>query len=80
MGTADVAKVTTTSYLYLRSFSCKADGDVRLKVLLVALVISLALWAGWFYATRGLYHAAQDVGVMPNLHIKENIRDAISSD
>ncbi|MDQ0323985.1 hypothetical protein QO002_006192 [Pararhizobium capsulatum DSM 1112] len=46
---------------------------MRVRILITALLIAGAMWVGSFFVTRHAYRGAQDIGVMPNLHIKERL-------
>lgn len=47
---------------------------MRIQLLLIFLLVSLICWGGFFWAARDSYRSAQDIGLMPNLHIKERLR------
>ncbi|HWU61318.1 MAG TPA: hypothetical protein VN112_04775 [Ensifer sp.] len=46
---------------------------MKFQILLIFLLVSLISWGGFFLAARHGYHTAQNVGVMPNLHIKQRL-------
>ena len=46
---------------------------MRIQLLLIFFLVSLISWGGFFMAARQGYHTAQNVGVMPNLHLKQRL-------
>lgn len=46
---------------------------MRLSVTTAAVVASLLLWTATFYTAQKTYHAGQEHGVIPNLHLKHLI-------
>ncbi len=49
------------------------NNDVKFQILLIFVLVSLISWGGFFFAARHGYHTAQDVGLIPNLHIKQRL-------
>lgn len=46
---------------------------MRNKLLFIAILLSLNLWVVAFDVSRAGYHEAQEVGLMPNLHIERKL-------
>lgn len=52
-------------------------GEMRIQLYIIAVLSSLLLWGASYHAAEASYHAAQRVGVLPNLHIKHHVREAM---
>jgi hypothetical protein len=51
---------------------------MRVQFILISALLSVMCWVGAFQATRETYHAGMAVGVIPNLHIRQNFLEAVS--
>ncbi|TCR85257.1 hypothetical protein [Rhizobium sp. BK376] len=53
---------------------------MNFKALTIAALLSSLMWAGSFDLARHAYRDAQRLGVVPNLHIKATIHEALDDD
>lgn len=53
---------------------------MRIQFLIISALLGALSWVGAFHATRESYHYGISTGVIPNLHIKENLVEAFSGD
>lgn len=51
---------------------------MRIQAILITLLVSLLAWGGSYRVVERGYHVGQNVGVVPNLHIKHRVRKAAS--
>ena len=50
---------------------------MRAQIHIIAVLTSLLLWVTSLHAAQMVYREAHQAGVIPNLHLKHHIRDAL---
>ena len=48
---------------------------MRIEAFIIALLASAIIWVGSFDGARHVYRESQRAGVMPNLHIKNELKE-----
>lgn len=50
---------------------------MRIQILVICLLASMIAWGLAFDVARDSYHAGQEAGLVPNLHIKHKMRQIL---
>lgn len=51
---------------------------MKIQVLIISVLVSLLAWGGSYHVAKTGYHVGQQVGAVPNLHIKHRVRKVAS--
>jgi len=50
---------------------------MRVQIIIIAVLLGVLCWAMAFDSSRDLYRLGHSAGVIPNLHIKDRLRDLL---